>query len=86
MLDNIGDLVYTARCRIRVEQRIDEHAKDPPEEVSGPSETDAPSVGPGQDGPQPHVKGTPREIGRSTQETEKILLTGGRMESHDGRS
>ena len=88
MLDNVAKIIYNAKCRIRVEQELNKHAEPFQKEFSGPSETDAlPSlVGPGQDGPQPHVQGSTREIGRSTQETEKVLLRGGRMETHDGRS
>ena len=84
MLDTIAAIVYTAKQKIRVEQELTKHATGFQEEVSGPSETDAPSDVSRQGGPQPHVQGTPTEIRRSTQETEKVLVRGGRMESHDG--
>jgi len=86
MLDTVSQIVYTARCKIRVEQELDSHATKTQEESSDPSETDAPSSSSRQGGPQPHVKGTPREIGRSTKETEEVLVRGGRMETTHGRT
>jgi len=83
LLDTVSSIIYTAKCRIRVEQRLSDHGEQIPEEVSGPTESDAPAVVAGQGGPEPHVQGTPSEIRRSTQETEKVLVRGGRM---DGRS
>jgi len=85
MLDTIAAIVYTAKQKIRVEQELDTNAEQIPEEVSGPSlPTDAPSSSFRQGGPQPHVQGNPREIGRSTQETEKVLMRGGKMETKNG--
>jgi len=85
MLDTIAAIVYTAKQKIRVEQEIDENvAPGTSEEFSGPSETDAPSSSFRQGGPQPHVQGNAKEIGRSTQETEKVVVRGGRMETRDG--
>ncbi len=87
MLDTVRSIIDNAKCQIRVEQELNEHAQAIPEEkVSGPTESDAPFVVAGQGGPKPHVQGTPREIGRSTKETEKVLLKGGRMETPHGRS
>ena len=86
-LDKLSDMLYHMKTRIRVEQELLKNAPAFPEEKpSGPSETDAPSSEIRQGGPQPHVQGSPREIRRSTQETEKVSVRGGRMESHDGRS
>ena len=85
MLDTIERIVYTARCKIRVEQELLTNAEIE-KELSGPSETDAPSSSIRQGGPQPHVQGNPREIARSTKETEKVVLTGGRMETPHGRT
>ena len=84
MLDNISDLLYTARCRIRVEQRIVDHAESP-KKVSDPTESDAPSSEIRQGGPQPHVQGTPREIARSQKAAEKFIVKCGRMEIDHGR-
>ena len=85
LLDNIGDLVYTARCRIRVEQRIVDHAESLPEKVSDPTESDAPSSEVRQGGPQPHVQGSPKEIRRSQKAAEKVALSEGQMEFDFGR-
>ena len=87
MLDTIEHIVYTARCKIRVEQEIFQNAQaEVLEKTSDPTESDAPSSSSRQGGPQPHVKGTPREIGRSTKETEAVLLRGGRMETNHERT
>ena len=83
-LDKVHDLLYHMKARIRVEQELLKNAPAFPEKVSGPTESDAPSSEIRQGGPQPHVQGSPREIGRSTQETEKVLVKGGRMESGYG--
>ena len=86
MLDNISSICDTVRCQIRVEQEILSNVKVSAEIISDPTKSDAPSSEIRQGGPQPHVQGTPSEIRRSTKETEKVVLSGGRMESHDGRS
>ncbi len=86
-LDNLHDVLYAMSTKIRVEQELLKNAPAFPEKVSDPTESDAPSSsGFRQGGPQPHVQGTPKEIGRSTKETEKVLVSGGRMETPDGRS
>ena len=84
MLDTIGYIIYTARCKIRVEQRLDDHASSSQEEVSGSSKTNALPSESRQGGPKPHVEGTPKERDRSTKETEKVLVRGGRMETSYG--
>jgi len=86
MLDTIAAIVYTAKQKIQVEQELSKHAEQIPEEVSGSSKTNAPPDVSRQGGPQPHVQGTTREQRRSTQETEKVLVKGGRMEVPHGRS
>jgi len=86
MLDSIAEIIYTTRLKIQVERELNNHAEFLPEKVSGPTESDAPSSEIRQGGPQPHVQGTPKEIGRSTKETEKVLVRGGRMESQHGRT
>jgi len=78
-LDKVHSILYHEMTRIRVEQELLKNAPAFPEKVSGPSETDAASVVTGQGGPQPHVKGTPREISRSQKAAEKVQVTGGRM-------
>jgi len=86
MLDTIAAIVYTAKQKIRVEQEIDENvASGTSEEFSGSSKTNAPPDVSRQGGPQPHVQGTTREVRRSTQETEKVVMKGGRMEVPHGR-
>jgi len=83
-LDFLADRLYHMKSQIRVEQEILHNAPAFPEKVSDPSKTDAPSVGTGQGGPEPHVKGTPREIGRSQKAAEKVQVTGGRMKYNYG--
>ncbi len=85
MLDTVTQIVYTARCKIRVEQLISENDKKTQEEVSAPAAPAAilPTVG--QGGPE-LFPGTTKQRNRSTQETEKILVRGGRMEVPHGRT
>ena len=86
MLDTVEQIVYHARCKIRVEQELNNHVQASPEKASDPTESDAPSSSSRQGGPQPHVQGTPREIARSTKETESVVLRQGKMETPHGRS
>ncbi len=85
LLDNVKDLIYTARCRIRVEQRIVDHAESAPEEVSASSKTKALLVGAGQDGPE-LFPGTSSERSRSQNAAEKVRVNGPKMETPHGRT
>ena len=86
VLDSCLNSCYAMRQMIRVEQRINEHGKDSSKEISGPSETDAASSDVSRQGGPLLLQGTPREKSRSTKETEKILVRGGRMETPHGRT
>ncbi len=85
MLDIVERIVYTARCKIRVEQELVNHDNSLQEEVSGPSKTDALPVVSRQGGPE-LFPGTPKERSRSQNAAETVLMRGGRMETEDGRS
>ena len=86
-LDYLRTRIDNMSTRIRVEQELLRNAPAFPEQVSDSSETNAlPSSSVRQGGPQPHVQGTPKERERSTQETEKVLVNGGRMETTHGGS
>ncbi len=78
LLDTVREIVYTARCRIRVEQELINHAKSSQEEVSGPTKSDASSDVSRQGGPEP-FPGTPKEERRSQKAAEKVAMSGGRM-------
>jgi hypothetical protein len=84
-LDKCLHELYTARCKIRVEQEISKGVVSGKEEFSDSSKTNAASdVGSRQGGPE-ILPGTPREKARSTKEAEKVVLRGGRLEVTDGR-
>jgi len=81
MLDSIGVIVHTVRCKIRVEQEIANGTNKLKEEFSAPEKPAATSVVSGQGGPEQLLQGTTREKSRLTQEAEKVLVRGGRMEA-----
>jgi len=81
MLDSIGVIVHTVRCKIRVEQEIANGTNKLKEDFSAPEKPAATSSVGGQVGPEQFLQGTAREKSRSTQETEKVLVRGGRMET-----
>ncbi len=88
LLDNVDSIMYTVRCRIRVEQRLNDHAESVKEEVSAPSETEAVGLTPNPRWRQcgPELPGTSKEKARSEEAAEKVAVKGGRMESKHGRS
>ena len=85
MLDTVASIIYTAKCKIRVEQRLNDHAESFQEKVSASTESKALLPTAGQGGPEPHVKGTSTERSRSQKAAEKVQLTGGRMETPHGK-
>ncbi len=84
-LDNVTNIVYNVRCKIRVEQELNEHGEQSPEEVSGPTESDALPVCTGQGGPE-LLSGTSKERTRSQNAAEKVQVRGGKMETTHGRT
>ena len=78
LLDTVREILYTAKCRIRVEQELIDHGKSTQEKVSGPAESDALSSELRQGGPE-LFPGSTKEKTRSQNAAEKVAMSGGRM-------